>query len=68
MNFCLKKKFSGGLWFTGGAAGICAKDLFSTTYFDENIIFGLIKDQIFRIRCTLMNPTQFLILVTHLIK
>ncbi len=48
----------------GGAAGICAVDLFSTTYFDEIIIFELSKDQTFRIRCTLMNPEQILILVT----
>jgi hypothetical protein len=51
---------------TGGTAGIWAMDLFSTTYFGENIIFGLSKDQTFRIRCTLMNPAKFLILVTHL--
>jgi hypothetical protein len=36
----------------GGTAGIRAMDLFSTTYFGENIIFGLSKDQTFRIRCT----------------
>ncbi len=41
-------------------------DLFSTTYFDEISIFVLSKDQTFRKRCTLMNPEQFLILVTHL--
>jgi hypothetical protein len=54
--------------FTGGAAGILAVDLFSTTYFGEIIIFELSKDQTFRIRCTLMNPEQFLILVTYLLK
>ncbi len=52
---------------TGRAAGIWAVDLFSTTYFDEIIIFELSKDQTFRIRCTLMNPEQILILVTHLL-
>jgi hypothetical protein len=52
---------------TGGAAGIWAVDLFSTTYFGEMIIFVVSKDQTFRIRCTLMNPEQFLILVTHLV-
>ncbi len=50
-----------------GAAEIWAVDFFSTTDFDENIIFVLSKDHTFRIRCTLMNPAQFLILVTHLI-
>ncbi len=52
---------------TGRAAGIWAVDLFSTTYFGEIIIFELCKNQTFRIRCTLMNPEQFLILVTHLV-
>jgi hypothetical protein len=42
-------------------------DLFSTTYFGEIIIFVVNKDQTFRIRCTLMNPEEFLILVPHLI-
>ncbi len=52
----------------GSKAEICWKleDLFSTIYFDEIIIFELSKDQTFRIRCTLMNPEQILILVTHL--
>ncbi len=50
----------------GGAAGIRAMDLFSTTYFDENIIFVLSKGQTFRIRCTLVDPAQFLFLVLHL--
>jgi hypothetical protein len=57
VNFLFEKKY----------AGIWVVDLFSTTYFDENIIFVLSKDQTFRIRCTLMNPAQFLILVTHLL-
>ncbi len=60
---------SGGSLCTGGTAGIWTMmDLFSTTYFGENIIFGLSKDQTFRIRCTLMNPAKFLILVTHQFK
>ncbi len=42
-------------------------DLFSTTYFGEIIIFVISKDQTFRIRCTLMNPEQFLILVPYLV-
>jgi hypothetical protein len=42
--------------------------LFSTTYFDEISIFGLSKDQTFKIRCTLMNPEPILILVTHLVE
>ncbi len=62
------KNFSGGSWCTRRAAGIWAVDVFSTTYFDEIIIFELSKDQTFRIRCTLMNPEQILILVTHLLK
>jgi hypothetical protein len=52
--------------FTGGAAGIWAVDLFSTN-FGEIIIFVVSKDQTFRIRCTLMNPEQFFILVPYLI-
>jgi hypothetical protein len=67
INSCFGKKFSGGSLCTRGTAGIWAVDLFSTTYFDEIIIFELSKDQTFRIRCTLMNPKQILILVTHLL-
>jgi hypothetical protein len=52
---------------TRNAAGIWAVDLFSTTYFGEIIIFVVSKDQTFRIRCTLMNPEQFLILVPYLL-
>jgi hypothetical protein len=33
---------------TGGAAGVRAVGLFSSTYFGEISIFGLSKDQIFR--------------------
>ncbi len=62
----LKKKFGGGSLCTRGAAGIQAVVFFSTTYFGENIVFELSKDQTFTIRCTLMNPAKFLILVTHL--
>jgi hypothetical protein len=40
--------------------------IFSTTYFDEIIIFELSKDQTFRIWSTFMNPEQFLILVLYL--
>ncbi len=68
INFWFKKKFSGGSLCTGDIAGIWAMDLFITTYFGENMIFGLSKDQTFRIWCTLMNPAKFLILVTHLFK
>ncbi len=68
INSCFEKIFSVGSLCTRGAAGIWAVDLFSTTYFGEIIIFVVSKDQTFRIRCTLMNPEQFLILVTHLIK
>jgi hypothetical protein len=50
----------------GGATKIWAKDLLSSVYFGENIIFELSKDQTFRIQCTLMNLVQILILVTHL--
>jgi hypothetical protein len=67
INSCFEKNFSGGSLCTGRAAGVWAVDLFSTTYFDEIIIFKLSKDQTFRIRCTLVNPEQFSILVTHLI-
>jgi hypothetical protein len=42
-------------------------DLFSTTYFGEIIIFVVSKEQTFRIRCTLMNPEQFLISVPYLL-
>jgi hypothetical protein len=41
--------------------------IFSSTNFDENIIFVLSKGQTFRIRSTFGNPAQFLILVTYLI-
>ncbi len=66
INSCFEKSFSGGSLCTRGAAGIWAVDLFSTTYFGEIIIFVVSKDQTFRIRCTLMNPEQFLILVPYL--
>jgi hypothetical protein len=60
INFWLEKKISGGSLCTGGTTEIWTLDLFSTTYFGENIIFGFIKDQTFKIRCILMNPTKFL--------
>ncbi len=50
----------------GGAARIWGI-FFSSTDFDEISIFGLSKDRTFRIWSTLMNPEQFLILVTYLI-
>jgi hypothetical protein len=55
-NFGFEKKFSGG-----------SLVFFGTTYFGEINVFGLSKDQTFRIRCTLMNPAKFLILVTYLL-
>ncbi len=67
INACFEKNFSGGSLCTKCAAGIWAVDLFSTTYFGEIIIFVVSKDHTFRIRCTLMNPEQFLILVTYLL-
>ncbi len=62
----LKKKISGGSLCTGGAAGIWPVVLFGTTYFGEINIYGLSKDQTFRICSTFMNPEQFLLLVTYL--
>ncbi len=67
MNFSFEKNFGGGSLCTRGAAGICAMHIFSSTYFDEIIIFGLSKDQTFRIWSTFMNPEQFLILVPYLL-
>ncbi len=52
---------------TRGAAGFRAMHIFSSTYFDEIIIFELSKDQTFRIWSTFMNPEQFLILVLYLL-
>ncbi len=52
---------------TSGAAGFRAMHIFSSTYFDEIIIFELSKDQTFRIWSTFMNPEQFLILVLYLL-
>ncbi len=65
--FPLKKKFGGALTFMRGAAEIWAMHIFSSTYFDEISIFGLSKDQTFRIWSTFMNLEQFLILVPYLI-
>jgi hypothetical protein len=63
----LKKKNSGGSLCTGGVARIQAVVYFSTTFFGEISIFELSKDQTFRNWSTLMNPEQFLILVTYLL-
>jgi hypothetical protein len=52
----------------GGVAGIRAVVFFSSTYFGEISIFELSKDPASRIWSTLMNPEQFLILVTYLIE
>ncbi len=65
MNYSFGKKNSGGSLCTGGVAGIRAVVIFSSTYFGEISIFGLSKDQTFRIWSTFMNPQQFLILVTY---
>jgi hypothetical protein len=46
-------------------AGIWVVVFFGITYFGEINIFGLSKDQIFRIWSTFMNPEQFLLLVTY---
>jgi hypothetical protein len=48
-NFGFEKKISAGSLFTGGAAGIWAVVFFGNTYFGEINIFGLSKDQTFRI-------------------
>jgi hypothetical protein len=48
-KFDFDKNFSGALVYTVGAAGIWAMHFFGSAYFDEIIIFGLGKDQIFRI-------------------
>jgi hypothetical protein len=63
----LKKKIGGGSLCTGGTARIWAMHIFSTSYFDQISIFGLSKDQTFRIWSTFMNPEQFLILVPYLL-
>ncbi len=53
------------LVYIGVARGIWAMHFLSFAYFGEIIIFGLSKDQAFRIWSTFMNTKQFLILVTH---
>jgi hypothetical protein len=63
-----ENNFSGALVYMGGAAGNWTMHFISSAYFDKIIIFGLSKDQTFRIRSTFMNPGQFLILVTHLFR
>ncbi len=67
MNFTFEKIFGGGSLCTGGAAGIWAMHIFSSSYFGEISIFGFSKDQTFRIWSTFMNPEQFLILVPYLL-
>ncbi len=66
MNFPFEKNYGEGSLCTRGAVGIWAMHIFRTTYFDEISIFGLSKDQTFRIWSTFMNPEQFLILVLYL--
>jgi hypothetical protein len=66
MNFSIEKNFGWGSLCTGGAAGIWAMHIFSSTYFDEISIFELSKDPATRNWSTLMNPEQFLILVPYL--
>jgi hypothetical protein len=66
--FPLKKKIGGESLCTKVAAGIWAMHIFRSTYFGEISIFGVSKDQTFRIWSTLMNPEQFLLLVTYLLK
>ncbi len=68
MNFPFEKIFGGALVYMSGAAGIWAMHIFSTTYFDEISIFGLSKDQTFRIWSTFMNPKKILILVPYLLR
>ncbi len=67
MNFPFEKNFGGAFAYMRGAAGFRAMHIFSTTYFNEISIFGLGKDQTFRIWSTFMNPEQFLMLVPYLI-
>jgi hypothetical protein len=50
----------------GGATGIWPCFFFSSTDCDEISIFGLNKDQTFRIWSPFMDPEQILILVTYL--
>jgi hypothetical protein len=49
MNYNFEKKFSGESLCTGGAAGIWAMHIFSSTYLDEISIFERSKDHAFRI-------------------
>ncbi len=62
----LKKKNSGRLAYTEGAAGDWVVNLFSPTDFDETIIFVLSKDQTIRKWSAFLGPVKNLILVTHL--
>jgi hypothetical protein len=61
MIYNFEKIFGGGSLCTGGAAGIWAMHIFSSTYFGEISIFGLSKDPATRNWSTFMNPEQFLI-------
>ncbi len=60
-----KKKLVEGRCVREVPRGFRAMHIFSSTYFDEISIFGLSKDQTFRIWSTFMNPEQFLILVPY---
>ncbi len=67
-KFLVWKKFIWRSLCTGGVAEIWAVVFFSSTYFGEISIFGLSNDPATRNWSTLMNPEQFLILVTYLIE
>jgi hypothetical protein len=57
-----KQKFIESLEICNGvssSAGILAMDLFSTTYFDENIFLVLSKGQTFRKLSAFEDPEQF---------
>jgi hypothetical protein len=47
-NVGIGKKINEKLVYTGGAVGVWTVHLFSSTDFDEIIIFGLSKDQTFK--------------------
>jgi hypothetical protein len=49
INFAFEKFFSGVSLCMGDDAGIRAMHIFSSTYFNDISIFGLSKDQSFRI-------------------
>jgi hypothetical protein len=67
MNYSFGKKSCAELVNTRGAAGEwLITDEFSTDL-DEMGIFGLSKDETFRICTTFLDPAKFSILVIHLI-